>query len=128
MKRFIPLLILIAILIFASYSLDKERGEIINYQLGNKNLKLLVADERGEWEKGLMYVKKLKTANGVIFIFPDKQIRSFWNKNTLVDLDIYWISDGKVVGKSFLPSIEKSKETVVVNSPEKVNRVIELIR
>ncbi|MEM0476681.1 MAG: hypothetical protein QW367_03565, partial [Candidatus Aenigmatarchaeota archaeon] len=53
-----------------------------------------------------------------IFIFPDKQIRYFWNKNTFVDLDVYWLDDDKIIGREFLPSIEKTKEIYTIKSPE----------
>lgn len=104
--------------------------EFINYSINNTKYKLLIADEQKEWEKGLMFYKskkELNGADGMIFIFPEKQVRSFWNKNTYLDLDVYWLEDNKVVGKSFLPSILKLKETVVVKSPDKVNRVVEII-
>lgn len=70
--------------------------------------------------------KELKNADGMIFIFPDKKTRTFWNKNTYLNLDVYWLDDEKVVGKSFLPSILKSKEIITINSSGKVNKVIEL--
>ncbi len=105
----------------------KGRKNCNNYQIENRNYCLLTATNQQEWEKGLMFVKKLDNADGMIFIFPDKQSRSFWNKNTLADLDLYWLVDDKVVGKSFLPSIEKSKEVVVVNSPKPVDKVVELV-
>ena len=75
-----------------------------------------------------MFYKKPVDFDGMIFIFPDKQIRNFWNKNTYLDLDIYWSKDNKIVGKSFLLSILKSKTIVTVNSKEKVDRVVELIK
>jgi len=75
-----------------------------------------------------MFYKKPVNFDGMIFVFPDKEIRSFWNKNTYLDLDIYWLNDNKVVGKSYLPSIEKSKEVIIVESKVKINKVIELIR
>jgi uncharacterized membrane protein (UPF0127 family) len=64
----------------------------------------------------------------MIFIFPSKQIQNFWNKNTYLDLNLYWMDDEKVVGKSVLPSILKSKETITVNSGKEVNRVVEIIK
>lgn len=100
--------------------------EKIDYKLENKNLKLLVADSSEKWQRGLMYFRKLENADGMIFIFPDKVKRYFWNKNTFMDLNLYWIDDDKVAGKSFLPSIEKSKEIVTVDSPKEVNKVIEI--
>lgn len=100
--------------------------EITSYTLEGKQKQFLVADTSAKWEKGLMYYRKLPGVDGMIFRFPDKQMRTFWNKNTLMDLTLYWISDGVVVGQSFLPSIEKSKNIVTASSPTPVNTVIEL--
>ncbi len=74
-----------------------------------------------------MFYKKPINFDGMIFIFPNKQMRSFWNKNTYLDLNVYWLEDNKIVGKSFLPSILKSKETVTVESQKKVDKVVEII-
>ncbi len=73
-----------------------------------------------------MNYRKLDGTDGMLFIFPNKEIRSFWNKNTFMDLRLYWFNDNTVIGESFLPSIEKSKEIVIVTSPSEANRVIEL--
>jgi len=89
---------------------------------------LLTASNKEQWERGLMFYKKPVDFDGMIFIFPDKQVRSFWNKNTYMDLDILWVNEEKVIGKSFLPSILKSKEIVIVKSKEEVNRVVEIIK
>jgi uncharacterized membrane protein (UPF0127 family) len=102
-----------------------------NYLLLATNYLLLVADSPEKWEKGLMFVKNKQDiggADGMIFLFPDKKPRTFWNKNTLVDLNLYWLEDDNLVGKSLLPSIEKTREVVTVSSPKAVNKVIELIR
>ncbi len=122
----IGVLIFLLILILI-YLIKQQNNSTINFNIQGRNYRLLKAKTQNEWEKGLMFVKKLDNADGMIFIFPDKQSRSFWNKNTLADLDLYWLVDDKVVGKSFLPSIEKSKEVVVVNSPKPVDKVVELV-
>jgi len=98
------------------------------YLINNKNYCLLTASNQEQWEKGLMFYKKPVDFDGMIFIFPDKQVRSFWNKNTYMNLDILWINEEKVIGKSFLPSILKSKEIIVVKSKEEVNRVVEIVK
>ena len=89
---------------------------------------MLVADTEKKREKGLMYYRKPVDFDGMIFIFPNYQKVTFWNYNTYLDLDILWLKDDQLIGKSFLPSIEKSKATAVVDSPVGVNRVVELIR
>jgi len=43
-----------------------------------------------------------------------------------MELDVYWLNDKVVIGKSYLPSIEKSKNIIIVTSPDKANVVIEL--
>ncbi len=98
------------------------------YLIENKKQCLLTAKSQEEWEKGLMFYKKPLNFDGMIFIFPDKETKSFWNKNTYLDLDIYWMDDEKVIGKSYLPSVLKSKKIEVVKSPGEVNRVVEIIK
>lgn len=102
--------------------------KVIKYTLNNKQYKFLVADTSEKWVKGLMDVRKLDNLDGMIFIFPASEPHGFWNENTYIDLDIYWINKGKVVGTAFLPSIEKSKDHVVINSPSPVDTVIEFIK
>ena len=94
------------------------------------SFKLLVADSPAKWEYGLMNVKSKKDIcghDGMIFTFPIAMPQTFWNKNTLVDLDIYWMNGEKKIGQSQLPAITKSGLTTV-SSPEAVDRVVEIIR
>jgi len=114
----------------SNFYLSTPNKEIINYSIDNTKYKLLVADTPKEWQKGLMFYKnknELKGSDGMIFIFPEKQVRTFWNKNTYMDLDIFWMNEEKIIGQSFLPSIAKSKQIVTVSSPEPANKVIEII-
>ena len=94
------------------------------------SFKLLVADSPAKWEYGLMNVKSKKDIcgnDGMIFTFPIAMPQTFWNKNTLIDLDIYWMKGEKKVGQSTLPAITKSGLTTV-SSPEAVDGVVEIIR
>ncbi len=128
MKKALIGLFLVLLLFFFIVFSQIFTSDTILYKLDGKSYNLLLSDSPEEQTRGLMYVKKLKDADGMIFIFSDKQLRSFWNKNTLVDLDVYWLEDDRIVGKSFLPSIEKSKSIKTVSSPKPVNKVVELIR
>lgn len=110
------------------YSVDNQykNFKIINYELRTKNYKLLVADTPEKHSKGLIFLRKLDGVQGMIFLFPDKVNRTFWNMNTFMDLDIYWLDDERVVGQDILPSIEKSKSIITVSSPQPANKVIEI--
>lgn len=133
MKKIFFLIILVLIVltaIFFYYS-SEQKTWLYSYELNGRVYKLLTAKNESEWQKGLMFVKskkELKGADGMIFIFPDKQIRSFWNKNTYLDLDLIWMDGDRVVGKSFLPSIAKTKNPFTVSSPMVVDRVVEIVK
>ena len=51
-------------------------------------------DERAQ---GLMYRDELPTGTGMLFVFEDVQIRSFWMANTYVALDIAYIDVSYVI-------------------------------
>lgn len=51
-----------------------------------------------EREKGLMFRKKLPENQGMLFVYPEEILPSFWMKNTLVSLDIIFINKaGRIV-------------------------------
>lgn len=44
-------------------------------------------------ELGLMHRESLADGRGMLFVFPDLQIRSFWMKDTLIPLDIAYLDE-----------------------------------
>ncbi len=128
-KKYIVVIVICAILLLLIAIRNISHSpqvETMPYTLNNQKLRLLIADTPAERERGLMDLRELKNADGMIFLYDQKAYQSFWNKNTLMDLDVYWIDDQKVVGKGFLPSIETSKQYVTIDSPKPVNTVIEI--
>lgn len=106
-----------------------EQYQVIKKTINGEELRLVVANSPEQYEKGLMFVTKpVSDFDGMIFIFPDSQMRTFWNKNTLVDLTLYWMNSDTIIGKSELPSITKSKNIVTVSSPKPANTVVEVIK
>lgn len=65
-----------------------------------------VADEPVELQLGLM--NRPVVERGMVFVFPDQEVRSFWMKNTLVPLDIaYFRGDGTWVSSARMePCVE----------------------
>ncbi|MCM2268012.1 MAG: DUF192 domain-containing protein [Elusimicrobiales bacterium] len=48
-----------------------------------------------EHARGLMYREVLPPGRGMLFVFPEPGTKSFWMKNTLIDLDMVFM-DGKL--------------------------------
>jgi len=49
--------------------------------------------------RGLMFRDEVPPGTGMLFVFPEEEVRSFWMRNTRVSLDIVFIDGtGEVVG------------------------------
>ncbi len=54
-----------------------------------------IADSAEERAKGLMYREALDEGKGMLFVYPEEGIYNFWMKNTLIPLDMIWISSDR---------------------------------
>jgi uncharacterized membrane protein (UPF0127 family) len=52
-----------------------------------------IVSSQEETSKGLMFRESLEENSGMFFIFQKEGIHGFWMKNTLIPLDIIWISE-----------------------------------
>lgn len=58
-------------------------------------LDIEIADDEYSTQTGLMYRKNMKDNQGMLFVFPESDFRSFYMKNTEIPLDIIYISEDK---------------------------------
>src|SRR3989344_7461514 len=63
----------------------------------NSCVNVEVSDSPEERARGLMYRESLGENEGMLFIFEDEEIYPFWMKNTLILLDIIWISSDLII-------------------------------
>lgn len=83
---------------------DEEMGTVDVTIKGHK-FRLWVADDEPERVRGLMFQKEEQmapladgTERGMVFVFPGSTRTSFWMKNTVVPLDIVYLSaEGEVL-------------------------------
>lgn len=54
-----------------------------------------IADTDAAREHGLMFRTRLATDHGMLFVYPDAQVRLFWMKHTLISLDILFFDAHK---------------------------------
>jgi len=78
---------------------SKEK-QTIEIKTGQRSviLNVEVADTDEEHEKGLMNRTELDENSGMLFVFTNENVRTFWMKDTLISLDMIFISsDGTIV-------------------------------
>lgn len=66
----------------------KKATIALTYKNNKKKINVELAETQEQHAQGLMFRKNLKNNEGMLFIFDDEQIREFWMKNTLINLDI----------------------------------------
>ncbi len=67
-------------------------------EFGGQKIEIQLAKTIEQQSKGLMHRKHLAPNQGMLFIFPTQDKRSFWMYNTLIPLDIgYFSADGTLL-------------------------------
>ncbi len=62
-------------------------------------LRVEVVSRPADLARGLMHRERLAADAGMLFVYPDEDVRSFWMKNTLIPLDMLFIgANRRVVG------------------------------
>jgi len=98
-----PILLLLVVLAVSSCApaaiknLD-ETSSGDRLSVSDRSFQVEVAKSESEHVKGLSGRSQLKDDAGMLFIFPDEQVRYFWMKDMLFPLDIVFIDkEGKIV-------------------------------
>lgn len=67
-------------------------------QLGDQTLQVELACRSEEHQKGLMFRQEMPENQGMLFVFAQEQILSFWMKNTYLPLSIAYIDQaGRII-------------------------------
>ncbi len=131
-NKYLYLLLLFVLIVFLFFFIstvfvkeksDKDYPHVI---INEEKINVEVADTFEERRQGLSDREFLEKETGMLFIFDDKQVRSFWMKRMNFSIDIIWIEDGVIVGidKNLPPEGEKPQ--FKYRSPVGVNYVLEV--
>lgn len=112
----------------AAYSFTKE-GELTFVKPNGEMISQLdieIADDDEQRMTGLMFRDKMLENQGMLFIFPNEALQSFWMKNTILPLDMIFINSKMEIVKihkntipyseQSYPSIKPAQYVVEVNA------------
>jgi len=89
--------ILLSLILFLMFTLACAEEKSLKVCFKNVCVSAETASTPEEKQRGLMFRKDLGELSGMLFINQREGIYSFWMKNTLIPLDIIWISRNKKV-------------------------------
>ncbi|NCN45629.1 MAG: hypothetical protein COU63_03780 [Candidatus Pacebacteria bacterium CG10_big_fil_rev_8_21_14_0_10_36_11] len=136
-KNFFLLLIITSLLVWLFLLIKRNNTSLINlpdhsvikYQIAGKTIKVEVVNKADSISRGLGGRENLNV-DGMLFVFPSPVTTSFWMKDMLFPIDLYWIANEQIVGveKNMLPPNDlNSQETMkVYYSPGMVDMVLEI--
>ena len=91
-----PLVLAVLFLFFSGFQCAhrlKSDLPVADLKIDGQALEVEVANKEATRMSGLMFRKEMDWNAGMLFVFPDSQIRAFWMKNTFIPLSIAFIDD-----------------------------------
>lgn len=96
-KRSRKILILFALFFLGCCQSDRTVVTITTGSGGTLQVRVELADTAQERAQGLMFRENLPEGEGMLFVFPEETLGSFWMKDTPISLDIIFIKEGRIV-------------------------------
>jgi uncharacterized protein len=90
-------IIITLIVLCAFVAVFSARPDFKSLVIGSHRFAIEIADTPEKHTLGLMFRQKISDDFGMLFVFPDDEVRFFWMKNTLVHLDIIYLNRNKQV-------------------------------
>ena len=117
----------VLLIIFVLYLFDLQTKDLAkrNLVINDQILSVEIADQPALQAQGLSGRKSLALDQGMLFIFPEKEIQTFWMKDMHFDIDLLWIVDDQIIAwEKEMSAVETTEQ--LVTSPQPVDKVLEL--
>jgi len=127
-KIYIFIALFFCVLVFSACAKKEEvflGGKTV--RVNGQEFAVEIADTPAKWSQGFSERESLAENSGMLFVYDDYNIRSFWMKEMKFPLDIVWIKDDVVAGCSEKVQIlDKNGHISRVLSLDEVNYVLEI--
>lgn len=125
LRIFLLIIFLIAILMVFLATKPDNNTEVI--RVGEATIRVEISDELAEQIQGLSNRDSLCPDCGMLFVYDDPQILTFWMKDMKFALDIIFIREGKITEiYENVPAPRDSDEIARVVSRQKADAVLEV--
>ena len=99
-------------------------SDLVSIRVGGILAQVEMAKDPNKRERGLMFREHLPENQGMLFVYPNEQILSFWMRNTLIPLDIAFIDHrGIIVSIQHMQPLDDENYHV---SPKPVQYALEM--
>lgn len=119
-------LVLILDSFFSIQSLDNSNHNMAEIIINDLTLYVEISQTDIETRKGLSNREKLEQDHGMLFVFDNKKVRTFWMKDMKFPLDMIWIEDNKIVDISKNVQLTENNSITRKKSCCPVNLVLEV--
>jgi len=95
-------------------------------QLGDQLIKVEIADQPASWYQGLSDRSRLCNSCGLLFVFPEEQIREFVMRRMNFPLDIVFINNERIIKIATNLPPEGLEPKIIYSSDQPVDQVLEI--
>ncbi|MBF9033817.1 DUF192 domain-containing protein [Rhodobacterales bacterium HKCCE2091] len=99
-----------------AWACDEGRVEIRG-NFGDARFRVEIADDAEERAVGLMNRESLSIAAGMLFVYPDEDIRGFWMENTLIPLDMIFADATGTIVKVHANAVPLDRTSILSDAP-----------
>lgn len=104
----------------------QQRTVIRPYVIAGDAVRLEITQSAKQRERGLSGRASIGKADGLLFVFPEAGRHGIWMKEMKFDIDIIWVSEGKIVDIApQVPYVQTTQELPVYYPRAAANWVIE---
>jgi len=105
---------------------DRKRENEAFIEISGHRFSIEIADNAVSQARGLSGRERLDMDHGMLFVFPDESVRSFWMVGMNFPLDLIWIKNREIVGitRNLPPATAENMQ--ITNSPGAVDMVLEI--
>lgn len=118
------ILFLLIIIFFIFYK--KNVDNFIKIKINEVELRVELARSPAEHYLGLSNRGSLENISGMLFLFSDKQVRSFVMRDMLISLDIVFIDENTIIDVYKNLPFDKKSQKILYKSSSPVDKVLEL--